>query len=473
VTRLDCNLLWRCYAGFGSAAYQPLLLLAAVLYETYHGFHSPAVWCRHAQQSDPVRWLLRGYTPSRCCWYNFRDRLEPAVLALVQQTVKEAIAEGFTPADRGAVDGTTLEANSTRHKLLNHNTLAGRLQRLSEAVALDERPPDDVPPPRSPGQTPQQAPRWLAPTLVGRKRQLARYQRASAQMSQRQRRNQQKRSSKRTAAAKILISPGDPQAILGRDKQKVFRPLYNGQLLADLDSPLILTYEVVAQANDAGLLGGLLKQAKKGLGHAIKAVVADSAYAGGQDLADARAQGTTVYAPWQANDYSQKKQANYYPKEQFEWRPAERVYVCPAGQKLSYRGSSRQRRSGTGRIELQMYKAEPSACQACCQRQACTSAKTARSISRGEYEEEIEELRQRMQSEQAKALYRLRKQVVERLNADIKQHRGLRRLSGRGLKRARIQLGLVVLAHNLVSLEKLRRPRAEGVAVATPSPTTG
>jgi hypothetical protein len=124
-------------------------------------------------------------------------------------------------------------------------------------------------------------------------------------------------------------------------------------------------------------------------------------------------------------------------------------------------------------VELRTYRAEESACRACQQRQACTAAKAGRSISRSEHEGVIEELRERMKGQDAKALYRLRKQAVERLNADVKQHRGLRRLSGRGLCRARTQLGLVVLAHNLTTLDKLRRKRAEGVAHATPSPATG
>jgi hypothetical protein len=97
----------------------------------------------------------------------------------------------------------------------------------------------------------------------------------------------------------------------------------------------------------------------------------------------------------------------------------------------------------------------------------------ARSISRSEHEEEIEELRARMKDEKAKAVYRLRKQVIERLNADIKQYRGLRRLSGRGLRRAHTQLGLVVLAHNLVTLERLGRKRTEGAATGKPAPATG
>lgn len=476
LARLDLDTLWAPYVGRGSPAFPPCRLLAVALYEVSQKHHSPATWHCHAQESDPVRWLLGGLRPSRSCWYAFRDRIGGELLGLAQQAVAQAVAEGFTPACRSAADGTTLAANSTRHKMLNEETLLRRLSQLEQAVRADDQPPAQNPQPQPAAVSP--APAWMAPTACGRRSQLRRYQAASVEMTQRQQRNQQKRKSKQTPPERILISPGDPEAVVGRDKEKVFRPLFNGQFLADLDSPLILAYDVFAQANDAGLLGGLLAQAKEGLGHAIKEVVADSAYAGGQDLADAKAQGAVVYAPWQVNDYSEKslqkkRKAKYYAKEQFEFLPDEDAYVCPAGQRLTYRGSSRQRRSGTARVELRTYKSEESACRACSQRGACTAAKAGRSLSRSEHEVLIEELRERMKGEESKTLYRLRKQTVERLNADVKQHRGLRHLSGRGLRRARTQVGLVVLAHDLMTLDKLRRKKAESAANATPSHDTG
>jgi hypothetical protein len=75
-----------------------------------------------------------------------------------------------------------------------------------------------------------------------------------------------------------------------------------------------------------------------------------------------------------------------------------------------------------------------------------------------------------MKGDEAKQLYRLRKQTVELATADRKGHRGLRRLSGRGQRRAAAQVGLTVLAHDLVALDGLRRKGQEGAAVATPSP---
>ena len=66
-----------------------------------------------------------------------------------------------------------------------------------------------------------------------------------------------------------------------------------------------------------------------------------------------------------------------------------------------------------------------------------------------------------MKDPEAKALYRQRSQSVERSYADQKEHRGLRRFSGRGQERAAVQTGLSILVHNLRTLDKLRSAREE------------
>lgn len=265
LSRLDLSVLWAASAGFGSPAYPPDRLLAAVLLETQRGHHRPAPWYRHAKESDPLRWLLRGLVPSRRCWYPFRDRLGPELLGLAHQAVRPAIDEGFTPARRVALDGTLLAANASRHQLLNESVLTQRCQQLAEAVAADEQ-----------GVSGDEPPRWLAATVRGRRRQAARYQQARDVMAQRQQRNRQQRASKRTPAERLVMAPWDAEAAVGRAKEKVFRPLYNVQLLADLDSPLILGWLVAAQPNAAGLRGPVLRQVKEGLGVTIQTAVADA-----------------------------------------------------------------------------------------------------------------------------------------------------------------------------------------------------
>lgn len=454
---LDLAPLFAVYSGRGSAAYPPCRLLAAVLYELHVGQRSPAQWFRHARESDPLRWLLGGHTPSRTAWYDFRDRLADTVLPLVQELVRHAIAAGFTPANRAAIDGTLVAANASRHHLQSQQTLAQHLDQLEQATVVAAAP------------TPR--PGWMAPTATGRHQQLQRYRQAQETMNARQQRNGRKRAGKRTAVEKIRISVGDPQAAVGRDKEKVYRPLYNVQLLADLDAPFILAYGVFAQPNDAGLLGGLLRQAKAGLGRGINVMLGDAGYAGGSDLAEAQTLEATVYAPWQQNDYSVKKVPPYYLKAAFQWLAEEQAYRCPAGQRLRLRGTARTRRSGPERIELQQYAAEAATCQGCAVRARCTGGKGARTLSRSEHEEHIETLQARMATVEAQALYKQRKQTVELANADLKTHRGLRRFSGRGLRRATTETGLMVLRQNMMTLSRLQRSAAAPVG-ATPAPHT-
>jgi hypothetical protein len=82
----------------------------------------------------------------------------------------------------------------------------------------------------------------------------------------------------------------------------------------------------------------------------------------------------------------------------------------------------------------------------------------------------VEALRARMATGEAKALYRLRRQTVELVKADWKQHRQLRRFHGRGLVRARWQVGLMVVAHNLVTL-LAEEAKAKGRKAGTVSPS--
>jgi hypothetical protein len=289
-----------------------------------------------------------------------------------------------------------------------------------------------------------------------------------------QTRNRGKRSSKRKAADKVVVSVSDPEAVVGRDKEKVYRPLYNVQVVDDLDSPLILGYEVFAQQNDAGLLAPMLTRLEDLIGHALETLLADTAYAGGADLAAAAQAGVTVYAPTPTDGKNKEKQI---PKSQFTWLGAEETYACPQGHRLVYEGSSRQRRSGTETVELHGYRCPPAHCRDCPLRARCTPNPAAgRTISRGEHEALIEALRARMATAEAKALYRLRSQTVELVNADWKEHRKLRRFSGRGLRRVRCQVGLVVLAHNLVTLlsqeKKAREKKIQAADINPPEVVT-
>ena len=140
------------------------------------------------------------------------------------------------------------------------------------------------------------------------------------------------------------------EAAVSRDKRGVFRPLYNAQLLADLDSPLILGYQALAQPNDNGVLPALLTRAEQLLGHRLEQLLVDAAYTSGQDLAAAEQAGVEVLGP--PCGQSAPASAKQIPKSAFGYDAQRDVYVCPQGQTLSLVGRSRQKRSSVELVVL-------------------------------------------------------------------------------------------------------------------------
>ena len=101
---------------------------------------------------------------------------------------------------------------------------------------------------------------------------------------------------------------------------------------------------------------------------------------------------------------------------------------------------------------------------------ACsTNPNRGRAVKRSEHEALVEAHRARMATPEAKDLYRLRGQTVELGFADFKQHRSLRQFSGRGRDRAQRQVGLTVLAHNLLVVHHAQPP-PENTAAAVLTP---
>jgi transposase len=461
VDRLDLGPVEKAYAGTGSFPHRPDLLLKVVLYERHNGRHSPAQWARNARTSEPLRWLLRGGIPSRSCWYAFRDRCGLFYDELNRQVLDEVARQQLTPGTRAALDGTSIAADASRHRLVNAAALERRQENLAAAVADDEQ--GRTPPTPQPG--------WQAKTPSGRSEQQQRLERARQRLEHLRALNRGRGKSKRRPDDKVVVSLSDPEAVLGRDKEGVFRPLYNVQLVRDLDSPFVLGYDVVAQLNDAGVLEPMLKRVQNLSGRQLRELLTDSAYAGGADLAAAQAANVTVYAPWQAHDFSvaAKKKSKQIPKSAFIWQELEQVYECPEGRRLTAEKKGSQARASSAAVQTVVYRCAAEHCAGCPRReQCCPKARAGRTISRSEHEGLLEQLRERMATPEAKELYRLRRQTVELVNADWKGHRQFRRFSGRGLARARCQVGLQVLTHNLVALlaEEAKRAAAKNAPAA-------
>ena len=253
-----------------------------------------------------------------------------------------------------------------------------------------------------------------------------------------------------------MISPSDPDAALGLDKFKTFRPLYNALTVIDLNSPLILAYDVFARSQDTALLQPMLKRTRQWTRGRLKRLVGDSGFVTGTNLAHSAAEQIELIGPWKENDFSsaRRKTSVKFTRDDFLWLEREQAYQCPAGHRLERLGTERRLRAGDQEERLERYGCPARLCAACPLRSRCTDSRGGRQLRRSEHEPLIEAHRDRMNTPEARNLLRRRGQTAEHGFADLKEHRDLRRLTGRGLKRARTDVGTSVLIHNLLVLHE-------------------
>ena len=247
--QLDLTPLFALYVGAGLPPIRPDLMLVIALIEIRLGRQRPSQWFRDTRENLVLQWASYGIRPSRTCWYNFADRIAPLLEQWNAAVLQVARRRGVTPAERMSLDGTSVAANASRHRLLNEATVAQRLTELENACQTDaaERPTPNVP-------------AWMAKRPDTREGQMRRYRRARERLTELHAVNDRQEPKRRRKPEKIVVSTSDPEAALGRDKYNVFRPLYNVQLVRDLDSQLCLGYHVFAQPTDAGTFGLMLER---------------------------------------------------------------------------------------------------------------------------------------------------------------------------------------------------------------------
>ncbi|HMB04155.1 MAG TPA: transposase, partial [Isosphaeraceae bacterium] len=325
-----------------------------------------------------LQWLGSGITPSRTRCYAFRDRLGPLLETLNRQVLRSAVMQGITTARRGSLDGTLIAANASRHRLVNRSRLERRLAELDRVLAADKT-----------GQDPGAIPTWMARSPATRRRQRYRFGRARRKVLKPHAENARRSRDKRQEPEKIVISTGDLEAALGRDKEKVFRPLENLQVVQDLESPLILGHEVFAQVTDAGTLMPLRQRVRDLTGVSLERLLADAGSASALDLFDCAEAGLDWYAPYQENDHTEQRRAKrpqrQIPKSEFVWRAEEQVYVCPQGHRLTRIGQETRERAEGRTLELTTSRCAKEHCQTCPLAGRCTGSAQGRTIKRNEH----------------------------------------------------------------------------------------
>ncbi len=212
---------------------------------------------------------------------------------------------------------------------------------------------------------------------------------------------------------------------------------YNVQSSVDIKHHLIVAHEVTNVGTDRAQLSAIAKQTKAALKTDRLDVVADRGYFSSLEILACHRADITVTLPKPMTSGIQAK--GRFGKQDFVYLAEDDVYLCPAGERLVYHFTNREK-------GLTLRRYWTTACRGCAIKDQCTTAKERR-ITRWEHEHILEDVQQRL--DEHPEMMRIRRETVEHPFGTIKYWMGYTHFQMKTLKRVGTEMALHVLAFNL------------------------
>jgi transposase len=135
VSQLDLKPIRAQYAGRGSQAYQPEMMLALLCYGYATGVFSSRKLERATYDSVAFRFITANQHPEHDTISDFRRRFLPFVTKLFEDVLRIAAESGVLKVGRVSVDGTKVKANASKHHALSYKHAGDLEQRIKQEVA--------------------------------------------------------------------------------------------------------------------------------------------------------------------------------------------------------------------------------------------------------------------------------------------------------------------------------------------------
>jgi len=406
----------------GRPGYHPAMLLKLYIYGYLNRVQSSRRLEREAGRNVEVMWLTNRLAPDHKTIADFRKDNGPAIRKVCARFVALCRQFGLLAAASVAVDGSKFKAVNNRDRNFTRAKMQRRMAQIEKSVAryLDQLDSADR-------QEPSQA-RSMKITRLTEKVAKLREEMQRLQVLEVQ----------RLAAPDQQISLTDPDArsmaTSGRGSGVVG---YNVQAAVDTEHHLIVAHDVVNVGNDRAQLADISTKAKAELEVESLDVVADRGYFDSEEILACDRAGITVTLPKPLT--STAKARGRFGKQDFRYIADDDIYICPAGERLTYRFTREEH-------GLAIRRYWTTACATCAIKDRCTPGRERR-VSRWEHEHVLEAVQRRL-DENPQAM-RQRRETVEHPFGTIKAWMGATHFLMKRLRNVRTEMALNVLAYNL------------------------
>src|SRR5919204_122183 len=247
------------------------------------------------------------------------------------------------------------------------------------------------------------------------------------------------------------VSMTDPEARRMKQPDGGFAASYNVQISADAAHGAIVSLDVVQDGNDRHQLLPAVERIQQQMGRQPQQMVADGDYTIRANIEAMQERGVDF-----VGSLREEETPDRFPARDFLYNEQQNCYVCPQGKLL--RPDGWQIRSG---VRYHRYRARRRDCESCPRKPACCGDHHSRNLVRSEPSPALEAFRHKMSTEEAKAQYRKRSQVVEFCHAWIKSKLGLRQFHLRGLVKAKTEMLWAALTYNIKLSLRLLNPQPQ------------
>lgn len=416
IDELDLSEFEARYDLRGRAPYHPASLLGLVIYGTMMGNGSLRAMEELARRDLGAIWLTGGLCPDHATIGRFVQMHEASITGPFYEQLTRQIVARMGKSSTLAGDGSIFEAAASRYQLIKKEAAEAAAKEAHEKA---EAAPDDP------------------------KAQKAAERAAAVAEAAQERHEAQGR---REAKPNVRVTATEPEAPALKGKRGETTPAYVASVIADENR--IVRAADVTRTDETKSVAPMLEQALR-VDPEARTVLFDGGYATGQVAQTAVDYDFDLLSPPKDDD------RHGFPKRVFRYSEARDVYVCPAGQELTYRGDSTDKRRGS---TYRRYAALSATCRACPLKDKCVTGKTRvyRVIQRFDNDEAMEALRERMKQRDAPTRIARRKAMVEPVFADLRGPQRFRRFTRFGLRGARLDFFLQVSAYNVRRLVAAR-----------------
>jgi transposase len=313
--------------GFGGAdpeatgrpSYHPSVLLKLYIYGYLNRVQSSRRLEHEAGRNVEVMWLTGRLVPDHKTIADFRKDNGAAIRKVCARFIALCRTMGLLTQASVAIDGSKFKAVNNRDKNFTRAKMERRMAQIEESVAryLQQLDTADRQEPSAALKTKTSR---LKEKIEKLKEQMRRLEVLKVEM---------------LATPDQQISLSDPDArsmaTSGRGSGVVG---YNVQVAVDTKHHLIVTHEVTNVGTDRSQLAHVANETKAALDVQKLDAVADRGYFNSEEILACEEAGVTVTLPKPMT--SNAKAEGRFGKQDFRYLAEEDIYICPAGEKLTY-----------------------------------------------------------------------------------------------------------------------------------------